>query len=316
MRKIISFISKPLIPCVFFFTTSFAQEKAKILVKDPKMNELVSSKAVIQKLGGGFKFTEGPAWSKEGFWIFSDIPANIIYKISDSGKIVEFVNPSGNSNGLAYDKDGNLIICEHSGRRVSKKLPNGKRESIVENYQGKKFNSPNDLTISSQGAIYFADPPYGLSKQDADSSKELKYNGVYRYHQGKLELLDTMSRPNGVVLSPDEKHLYVAQSEINPKWFVYDVQKDGKISNRKVFFDASKLEGEGTPDGLKVDKNGNLFCTGPGGVVVFSPEGKHLGTIQFPEVPANCAFGGKDKKDLLVTARNGVYLIKLKTAGL
>ncbi|HMQ00686.1 MAG TPA: SMP-30/gluconolactonase/LRE family protein, partial [Cyclobacteriaceae bacterium] len=175
---------------------------------------------------------------------------------------------------------------------------------------------PNDLSIKSDGSIYFTDPPYGLSLQDDDPEKELSFNGIYRYKNEELILLDSsMIRPNGIAFSPDEKYLYVAQSEIDPKWMRFSLDGDGNIIDENLFFDAAQLTGRGTPDGLKVDEHGNLFCSGPGGIVVISPEGKHLGTILTPEVSTNCAFGGADGKTLFITAQTSVYAIRLKVRG-
>jgi gluconolactonase len=278
-----------------------------------ELERLIDPNIRIDKLADGLKFTEGPVWNKgENFLLFSDIPANTIYKWKD-GKLESFRTPSNNSNGLTYDLDGNLIIAEHSGRKIGKLSPNGSYQAVVEAYKGIRFNSPNDVIVDSKGAIYFTDPPYGRDKAAQDT---LGFNGIFRYHNGKTTLIaDDLFRPNGLTLSPDERTLYVANSDRPKKYMKYPVSKSGKVGKGSLFFDASSLEGQGNPDGIKTDTEGNLYATGPGGVLVFSSDGKHLGTIAFPESPANIAFGGPDMKTLFVTARTGLYSIQLKVPG-
>ena len=280
-------------------------------INDPALLALVDEEQPVIKVSDGYQFTEGPVWNNEAqSLLFSDIPANTIYKMHATGEISPFRKPSQNANGLAFDKEGNLLIAEHSGRKISSLSPEGKYSTIVDNYNGVALNSPNDVIIDSKGAIYFTDPPYGRPK---DATDTLGFNGVYRFFKGKTQLItDELYRPNGLALSPDERTLYVANSG-QPKLFMkYPVSKSGKVGKGEVFYNASSLNGEGNPDGIKVDQNGNIFATGPGGVLVFSPEAKLLGTIKFPETPANLAFGGSDRKILYVTARTGLYLIRLK----
>jgi gluconolactonase len=215
------------------------------------------------------------------------------------------------------DAQGRLIICEHGNGRVTRFEQDGKLTVLAAKYQGKRLNSPNDAVFKSDGTLYFTDPPYGFVKQDEDPKKELKFNGVYRLKDEKLELLvKDMTRPNGIAFSPDEKVLYVANSDPAKKiWMRFDVAADGRPANGKVFFDVTAETAEGLPDGMKVDQKGNLYCTGPGGVWIFSPQGKHLGTIKPPEVPANCAWGDADARTLYMTARTGLYRVKLGVAG-
>ncbi len=310
---------------------------------DPALDALVPTTAKIEKIAGGQKFTEGPIYMREGFLLFSDIPQNTIFKWTPDGTVTTFRKPSGydgtdapagallGSNGITMDKEGRLIICEHGNRRVTRLEKDGAVTVLASEYQGKKLNSPNDAVYKSDGALYFTDPPYGLPKEDADPKKELKFNGIYRLKDGKLQLLaKELKRPNGIGFSPDEKFLYISNSDPAKKiWMRYDVKADGTIANGKVFYDVTKQTEEGLPDGLKLDKLGNLYGSGPGGIWVLSPDGKLLGNIKPPETPANCAWGkyttgadsGKmsadeDAKTLYMTARTGVYRIPLNVAGI
>ncbi|WP_339900987.1 SMP-30/gluconolactonase/LRE family protein [uncultured Cyclobacterium sp.] len=292
----------------FCFSSIYGQH---LDIANPALLDLIDENSQVIKLHDGFQFTEGPVWNKEGqFLLFSDIPANTIFKLEPTGEIISFRKPSQNSNGLTYDNEGNLIIAEHSGRKISMLNSEGNYSTIVDNYMGTRLNSPNDVIVDSQGVIYFTDPPYGRPKNATDT---LSFNGVYKYANGEIELIaDDLYRPNGIALSPDERNLYVANSG-QPKQFIkYPISRSGKIGKGKVFFDASELSGEGNPDGIKVDPEGNIFATGPGGVLVFTEKGELLGTIKFPETPANLAFGGQDMKTLFVTARTGLYSIRLK----
>ncbi len=307
-----------------------AQGVGKVAKTDAALDQIVPAGAAIEKLAGGFGFTEGPIWIREGALLFSDIPNNVINKWTADGKVVPFRKPSGydktdapagafiGSNGLTMDKQGRIIICEHGNGRVTRLEKDGKLTVLADKFEGKRLNSPNDAVYKSDGALYFTDPPYGFVKLDDDPKKELKFNGVYRLAGGKLQLLyKDLTRPNGLAFSPDEKILYVSNSDEKRKvWMRFDVLPDGAIRNGKVFFDATTETADGLPDGLKVDSKGNLYCTGPGGVWIFSPAGKHLGTIQPPETPANCHWGDKDAKTLYMTARTGLYRIKLNIAGI
>jgi gluconolactonase len=301
-----------------------------VLKVDALLDTLVPAGYRIEKLAEGMVFTEGPLWVREGgYLLFSDVRGNAIYKWAPVEGATDFLKPVyeggreglTGSNGLTLDSQGNLLICEHGNRRISRlALPQGgERTVVIDNYEGKKLNSPNDLTFKSDGWLYFTDPPYGLPQQDRDPSKELDFNGIFRLSPDEktLELLASgQTRPNGIGFSPDEKTLYVANSDPEKKqWVAYDVTEDGKLDNARVFHDVTSNTAEGLPDGLKLDKQGNLFCTGPGGVWVFAPNGKHLGTIQPTEVPANVGWGD-DGKTLYMTARTGLYRIRLATEGL
>jgi len=298
----------------------------KIQRTDPALDKLVSPAAKIEKLAGGFQFTEGPIWVKDGggHLLFSDIPANAILKWTPDGKVTTFRKPvfpgtfpNGQfvgSNGLILDAQGRLVSCEHGNRRVARTEKDGSITVLADRFEGRRLNSPNDAVYKKNGDLYFTDPPYGFLKQDDDPAKELKFNGVYRLTKaGKLELLvKDMTRPNGLGFSPDEKKLYIANSDPARKiWMVFDVKADGTLANGRVFYDVTTEQADGLPDGMKLDTRGNLYCTGPGGIWVFSPDGKHLGTVQPPEVPANCNWGDADGKSLYMTARTGLYRIKL-----
>ena len=305
-------------------------QTGKVLKVDAALDQIVPAGAKIEKLHGGFAFIEGPIWMREGHLLFSDIPNNVINKWTPDGKVTVFRNHSGydkddapkgafiGSNGLTLDKEGRLIICEHGNGRLTRLEKDGKLTILAAKYEGKRLNSPNDVVQKSNGDFYFTDPPYGFVKLDDDPKKELKFNGVYKLSGGKLTLLyKELSKPNGILFSPDEKYLYVGNSDPDKKiWMKFEVRKDGTIANGKVFYDVTKETADGLPDGMKIDKNGNLYCTGPGGVWIFSPAGKHLGTIQPPETPANCHWGDKDGKTLYMTARTGLYRIKLNATGI
>lgn len=294
---------------------------------DPKLDELIPKDAVIEVLADGFEWSEGPAWNKkEGFLVFSDIPRNSVMRWSPNEGISLYQKPSGysgegqysgesGSNGLLWDAEGRLILCQHGNRQVARLETDGSFTVLASHYNGKRFNSPNDLVMKSNGDLYFTDPPYGLPTQD-DPSRELDFCGVYRLcKDGTVTLLtDKMTRPNGIAFSPDEKTLYVAQSDPERAiWMAFDVTADGRLGTGRVFFDSTQAVKEmkkGLPDGMKVDQAGNLFATGPGGVLIFSPEGKHLGTIATGEATANCAFGD-DGSTLYITA--DMYLCRVKT---
>ena len=302
-----------------------------ILRVDPGFDALVPLDARIEKLADGFMFTEGPVWVRRGsgepHLLFSDIPANAIKKWSPSEGVTDFMSPvfegdpgqrsQVGSNGLLLDAEGRLILCEHGNRRVSRIEADGSLTVLVDRYDGKRLNSPNDGVFHSNGWLYFTDPPYGLAGQDEDPTKELDFNGIYRLSpEGELELLvSDQTRPNGLGFSADERTLYVANSDGNQKvWFAYDVLEDGRLGPGRVFFDVQAETATGAADGMTVDDDGHLFATGPGGVWVFRPDGTHLGTIQPDEVPANAAWGD-DGSTLYMTARTGLYRIRLSTTG-
>jgi gluconolactonase len=296
--------------------------------------ELVPKDAVIEVLGSGFDWSEGPLWVPEedgGYLIFSDIPRNSIMKWSQREGISLFMKPSGytglgaysrepGSNGLAIDREGRIIFCEHGDRRVSRLEHNGGKKTLADSYEGKRFNSPNDAAVKSNGDIYFTDPPYGLPRQFRDDTRELDYCGVFRVSsEGKVTLLTKeMTAPNGIAFSPDEKTLYVAQSDSrSPIIKAFPVKIDGTLGYGKEFYNFLETVGKmpGGPDGLKVDRAGNVFATGPGGVYVITPGGKALGRIHTGQRTANCAWGNADGSMLYMTADSYLCRIRTKTKG-
>jgi gluconolactonase len=308
-----------------------SEQAGTIERKDAAFDALVPPGARIDKLAGGFAFTEGPIWFKEErYLLFSDIPRNEIHKWTPDGKVVLFRKPSGydlndapagafiGSNGMTLDQQGRLIICEHGNGRVTRLEKDGALSVLADKWEGKRLNSPNDIVQKSNGDFYFTDPPYGLPKLDQDPKKELDFNGVFRLSNGKLHLLyKGVARPNGLAFSPDEKYMYLNNSEPHNKICLrFEVQPDGSLANEKVFFDLTADTSDGVPDGMKIDQKGNVYSTGPSGIWIFSPDGKHLGTIKPPEVPANLHWGDADSKTLYITARTGLYRIKLSIAGI
>lgn len=301
--------------------------------KDPRFDKLIPKDAKIEKLAGGFKWTEGPVWVDSGkYLLFSDIPPNVIDKWKEGEGVTVFLKPAGyegkdsklkegGTNGLTLDSQGRLVACDHGERRVYR-LENGKKITLADKYMGKRLNSPNDLTYKSNGDLYFTDPPYGLMTQGKEGfpGKELDFQGIYRLGKdGKLTLLNKeMSRPNGIAFSPDEKTLYVANSDPDKAvWMAFPVQDDGTLGKGKVFFDAAsfvKSKKKGLPDGMKVDLAGNVFATGPGGVFVFSPDGTLLGILDTDEPTANCAWGD-DGSTLYICANDKLARIKTSTKG-
>ena len=302
---------------------------------DPAFDKLIPKDAKIEKLADGFLWSEGPVWvsaPKGGYLLFSDIPRNRVMKWQEGKGVSVFLDKSGytgkapfkgrepGSNGLALDKEGRLILCQHGNRQVARRDKDGKISVLIDKYRGKRLNSPNDLVCKSNGDLYFTDPPYGLPLNVFDPNKELPFQGVYRLTpKGELTLLTKdMTRPNGIAFAPDEKTLYVANSDpLRPVWMAFEVKDDGTLGKGRVFFDASKRVGKkpGLPDGLKVDRDGNVFATGPGGVLVFSPDGKHLGTLATGVPTANCAWGD-DGSVLYITANKSLCRVKTSTKGL
>ena len=296
---------------------------------DPALDNVVPVDAQIEKIASGFVFGEGPVWDHSGFLLFSDIPGNVILKLTPDGRLTSFRKPSGydgtdatpgayvGSNGLTLDHQGRLTICETGNRRVTRVEKDGKLTVLADRFEGKRLNSPNDLVYKSDGALYFTDPPYGLPKGEHDPKKELPFSGVFRIAGGKLQLLtSSLNGPNGLAFSPDEKYLYVDNSDVARKiWMRFELKPDGSLDQGNLFYDATPAKEEGVPDGMKVDRSGNVYSTGPGGLWILSPAGVHLGTIVLPELPANCAWGDADGKTLYMTARTGLYRIRLKIAG-
>lgn len=302
----------------------------KIERNDPKLDELLGADAKIEVLADGFTWTEGPVWvggKEDGYLLFSDIPRNSIFRWTESKGVELFMNPSGytgityyglepGSNGLMVNDEGHLVLCEHGDRRVSVLTPGGGKLTLADRFEGKRLNSPNDAALKSNGDIYFTDPPYGLPARENDPRRELDHFGVYRISKKNREitLLTTeLQRPNGLAFSPDQKTLYVAQSDPrNAIWKKFPVREDGTIGKGELFYDATSEVGKlpGLPDGLKADTKGNLWATGPGGVWIFSSEGKVLGRINTGEKTSNCNWG-EDGSTLFITADS--YICRVRT---
>lgn len=330
MKKLLFVLS------VFFISVfGYAQTLkpgSRVMVENPEIHKIIPEDAEIEILAEGFDWTEGPLWlPSEHKLIFSDIPSNAIFEWSETGGKKLYLKPAGytgdekrggeaGSNGLLLSPEGELVLCQHGDRRMAKMdapLSHPKAEfiTLADNYNGKKLNSPNDAAYHKNGDLYFTDPPYGLEKNVNDPAKELGFQGVFKVDKtGNIVLLTKeLSRPNGIAFSPDYKKLFVANSDQNKAiWMVYDVDDEGLLKNGKVFFDATDKTKNlrGLPDGLKVHPNGWVFATGPGGVLVFTPEGKHLGTIFTGEATSNCAFN-EDYSELFMTADDFLLRIKL-----
>ena len=276
-----------------------------------KTSDIVDDNAPLEKLFGGLKFTEGAVWHPNGFLLFSDIPADTIYKWNTKDKLSTFRHPAGNPNGNTLDKENRLITAQHN-RKLTRTEKNGKITVLAERYGNKRLNSPNDVVVKSDGSIYFTDPPYGIKKEQ----EELGFYGIYRWQENGLTLLNKeMVRPNGIAFSPDEKKLYVSDSEkLHIK--VFDVKPDGTLSKGRVFAELPGSTDKGVPDGMKVDLLGNIYCTGSGGIWIFSPTGQLLDKINVPQKATNLAWGNLDYKTLYITAGNSVYKIPLNISGI
>jgi gluconolactonase len=313
-------LSNVFVLLLFLPVTLNAQTSAEIVSADEEFFGLIPRDSKIEQVGQDFQFTEGPVWSvRERCLLFSDIPANKIYKWEPiTGKTVVFGAASGNSNGLAFDKLGWLLACEHGTRSITVRDKSGHVIPIVSSFKGKKLNSPNDLVVHASGAIFFTDPPYGLPKGNKDEGKELSFNGVFVYKGRDIFLLDsTLSGPNGIALSPDQKYLYVSNSQNDgiKSWFRYELTPNLTVKAKTEIMRAPDQQAQGGPDGMKIDSKGNFYCTGPGGLLVFNKEGKYLGLIKLPEIPTNCAFGDADGKTLYITDRTHVFKIRTLVAG-
>ena len=298
--------------------------------KDPELDSIVPATARPEALATGFGFTEGPVWSPDGYLLFSDPNENAIYRWSPDGQVSIFRTKSGyagtdiseykqpGSNGLTFDRQGRLTICQHGERRVIRIEPTGAVTVLADRYQGKRLNSPNDLVYRSDGTLYFTDPPFGLPKFFDDPRKEQRFSGVYRVRDGQVTLVASeLTGPNGIAFSPDERFLYVTNWDEKRKVVMrYPVDADGTLGAGSVFFDMTSATGEEALDGMKVDAAGHLFVSGPGGVWVISPTGRHLGTLRFAELPANMAWGDPDGRTLYLTARTSVYRLRLGVAGI
>lgn len=298
MKKIVKAFLASLILIVLPVMTAFGQQ----IVDEDAEPEIITE---------GYQFTEGPLWHASGYLLFSDIPANSVYKWMPGEGAEIFLKPSGHSNGLAYDQGGNLLLAQHDGH-VSRLSNDKKLTVVVDNYKGKRLNSPNDLAIKSDGSIYFTDPPFGVSDED----RELGFSGVYRYSEenGLQLLIDDFDLPNGIVFSPDESRIYVNDSRHN-HIRVFEVHEDGSLANGRIFAEMQS-DDEGAADGMKVDTEGNVYSTGPGGLWIFSAEGKLLQQIETPTRITNVAWGGSNFSSLFLTAPNAVYKLETNTTGM
>jgi gluconolactonase len=326
---------------VYILPVARAQDWSLVVRLNRAVDDIVPANAKVEKVADDFGFLEGPLWvRKGGYLLFSDIPANVIDKFNPSDKKVSVFLPySGftgadassagmqlnngkgtvtllGSNAVTLDSQGRIVYCAHGDRQIVRIEPDGKRTVLASQFEGKRLNSPNDLVYKSDGALYFTDPPAGLRDGDKDPKKEAPVNGVYLLKEGKLQLLiKDLALPNGIAFSPDEKYLYVNDT-VKKIIRRYDVQKDDGIANGEVLVDMNSDKAPGAPDGMKVDSKGNIYCTGPGGFWIISPDGKHLGTILTSELPANLAFGDADLKMLYLTARTGLYRVHLNVPGI
>lgn len=304
---------------------------ARFEKRDPAFDEIVPPGTRVERLASGFDFIEGPVWHPDGYLLFSEPNNNAIYRWSPlDGAVSVFRTHSGyagvdigeygqpGSNGLTLDANGRLTICEHGNHRISRLEKNGQLTVLADRYDGKRLNSPNDLVYQASGALYFTDPPFGLPKFYDDPRRELDVYGVYRYADGKLTLVDDSLRgPNGLAFSPDERYLYVDNWDERAKIVKrFEVKPDGTLTNGSVFFDMGGAPGAEALDGLKVDQQGNLYVSGPGGLWVISPQGQHLGTISLPDLPANFAWGDDDGRTLYLTARSNLYRVRLGIPGI
>ncbi len=305
---------------------------ASVSRSDKALDAIIAPGAKIEKLAGGFVFTEGPAWHKGEMW-FSDLRGNKVYSITPAGKLTMRLDHAGGvdsfdtryfrgSNAMVNTPDGSLLLAQHSAHRIVTLDDQMRVTSFVDKYNGKALNSPNDMLYAADGALWFTDPPYFFNDPVAgmtDATKvkgTQKTNNVYRYKDGKLTAVITdLARPNGLAFSPDGKTFYVDNTEPKAQLYRYVVGADGKLSNRKLMFDWTSDKGAGVPDGMKVDSKGNIWITGEGGIRIISPAGKVLGQLVLPEVAANLAFGGADMKTLYITGSTGIYRLPLLVAG-
>jgi gluconolactonase len=305
---------------IFLGSSALACAGMSVERLDPALDKLIPADAEITVLATSFRWAEGPVWKADtGELLFSDVPNNVIHSW-DGEKIRDFMRPSGytgvqdygreaGSNGLTFNSKGQLILAEHGDRRISVLTKDGGKMTLANRFEGKRFNSPNDVVVHSSGAIYFTDPIYGLPKGEKDPSREIDTCGVYRIGtDGKVTFISQeMDRPNGLAFSPDEKTLYVANSHgPKPVIVAISINADGGAGNLEVFFNTKGLDGRGSPDGLKVDSAGNLWATGPGGLLIISPQGKLLGRVLTGKATANVAFGGRDGKTVFLTAHDSL----------
>ena len=320
---------------------SQAPDAGRIIRLDPALDDIVTADATIETLAGGMRFTEGPVWMPQGgYLLFSDLGHNVINKWDPrDGRVTVFLDRSGftgtapeglgsertderglvynniGSNGITLDAQGRLVFCAHGDRQIVRLEPDGRRTVLARDFEGKRFNSPNDLVYRSDGSLYFTDPTAGLTESDQSPLRELSFAGVFLLKDGNVRVVhQDLTRPNGLALSPDETVLYVNDSR-RRTITQFDVRPDGTLANGRLLIDMNAETAMGGPDGIKVDEGGNIYSSGPGGLWIMSPSGKHLGTIVFPEQPANLAFGDADGQTLYVTARGGLYRIRLNIPG-
>jgi gluconolactonase len=296
----------------------------------PALGALIEPDARLERVAGGFVFTEGPVWSADGSLLFSSPNTNSIYRWHPSGRVTVFRSKSGytgtdigrysqpGSNGLTFDPQGRLTICQHGNRRVIRVEPHGNVTVLADHYDGGRLNSPNDLVYRSDGTLFFTDPPFGLPGVFGDPDKELPFSGVFAVRDGHVTLVtDELEGPNGLAFSPDERYLYVGNWDPELKVVMrYELGSDDQATASQVLFDMTDAEGEDAIDGLKVDQAGNVYACGPGGIWIISPAGQHLGTLRVPETPHNLAWGDDDGRTLYVTALTSVYRIRLQIPGI
>ena len=316
---------------VFVAPAAQAPQSGPTMRVDPGFDEVVSPGTTMETVRSGFGFINGIVWVREsggGHLLISDIPANVVHRWTPDGKMTAFLekpdwtrttgrpnNPRFGANGITVDPQGRIVYAAEADRAVVRLEKDGQRTILAERYEGKRLNSPNDLVFRRDGALYFTDPSGGNRFADWDLKKELPYQGVFLLKDGMLQLaIKDLERPNGIVLSPDEKFLYVNDS-VKRTIMRYEVQRDGSVANGKLFADMSTGKGTGNPDGMKFDEKGNLYSVGPGGIWVFTPDGKHLGTIVPPEFAPGFVFGDADGKSLYLAASSQLARIRVRNAG-
>jgi gluconolactonase len=308
----------------------------RLVQYDARLEDIIDHTVCIERLADGFEWVEGPIWNKKDeYLLFSDIPRNCIYKWKEGEGVSLFRHASGykgttaftgkepGSNALTYDAKGQLHVCQHGERRIVRLEPDGKEVVVADRFEGKRLNSPNDLVFKSTGELYFTDPPYGLPLRFDDPEKEIPFSGIYRVKDGVVELMSNeLKVPNGLAFSPDEKYLYVSNTgnkalQDAPCWHRFPVKEDGTLGAKETFYEASLFSQRrpGSPDGLKVDEKGNLYCAGPGGVYIFSPDATLLGMIEFAEPTANCNWGGKDGSTLYIASNHAIFAVQMKNKG-